>query len=154
MSVLAARLCGLETVGEMMNDEDFIKYIRKGLFEEIIPTLDLPKAELEGELRGHKTALRDISAGEDIIKYGYPIGRAVVDIKKGEHVHTHNIKTKLSGILEYKYEPVELPPYEKKHRTFMDCIQQHSQELQQARRAAITLCLRAATMTERMILKM
>lgn len=47
MSVLAARLCGLETVGEMMNDEDFIKYIRKGLFEEIIPTLDLPKAELE-----------------------------------------------------------------------------------------------------------
>ena len=154
MSVLAARLCGLETVGEMMNDEDFIKYIRKGLFEEIIPTLDLPKAELEGELRGHKTALRDISAGEDIIKYGYPIGRAVVDIKKGEHVHTHNIKTELSGILEYKYEPVELPSYEKKHRTFMDCIQQHSQELQQARRAAITLCLRAATMTERMILKM
>ncbi len=75
--------------------------------------------ELEGELRGHKTALRDISAGEDIIKYGYPIGRAVVDIKKGEHVHTHNIKTKLSGILEYKYEPVELPSYEKKHRTFM-----------------------------------
>ena len=47
MSVLAARLCGLETVGEMMKDEDFIKYIRKGLFEEIIPTLDLPKAELE-----------------------------------------------------------------------------------------------------------
>lgn len=47
MSVLAARLAGLETVGEMMNDEDFLKYINKGLFEEIIPTLDLPKDELE-----------------------------------------------------------------------------------------------------------
>lgn len=47
MSVLASRLAGLETVGEMMNDEDFLKYINKGLFEEIIPTLDLPKDELE-----------------------------------------------------------------------------------------------------------
>ena len=47
MSVLAARLAGLETVGEMMNDEDFMKYINVGLFDEIIPTLDLPKAELE-----------------------------------------------------------------------------------------------------------
>lgn len=47
MSVLAARLAGLETVGEMMNDEDFMKYINIGLFDEIIPTLDLPKDELE-----------------------------------------------------------------------------------------------------------
>ena len=54
---------------------------------------------------GHKYALRDIKAGETIIKYGNPIGHAVVDIKKGEHVHNHNIKTNLSGNLEYKYEP-------------------------------------------------
>ncbi len=47
MSVLAARLAGLESVGEMMNDEDFMAYINKGLFEEIIPVLDLPKEELE-----------------------------------------------------------------------------------------------------------
>lgn len=46
MSVLAARLAGLETVGEMMNDEDFMEYINIGLFDEIIPTLDLPKEEL------------------------------------------------------------------------------------------------------------
>ena len=50
---------------------------------------------------GHKYALRDIKAGENIIKYGNPIGHAVVDIKKGEHVHNHNIKTNLSGNLEY-----------------------------------------------------
>ncbi|MBQ3427011.1 MAG: tagaturonate reductase [Clostridia bacterium] len=47
MSVLAARLAGLETVGEMMKDADFMAYINKGLFEEIIPVLDLPKDELE-----------------------------------------------------------------------------------------------------------
>ena len=54
---------------------------------------------------GHKYALRDIKCGEDIIKYGNPIGHAICDIKKGEHVHTHNVKTNLSGNLEYNYEP-------------------------------------------------
>lgn len=52
---------------------------------------------------GHKYALRDIKKGENIIKYGCPIGHATVDIKKGEHVHVHNIKTNLSDVLEYKY---------------------------------------------------
>ena len=54
---------------------------------------------------GHKIALRDISAGEAVIKYGYPIGYALTDIKKGEHVHTHNLKTGLSGEIEYSYKP-------------------------------------------------
>ena len=74
---------------------------------------------LEGELSGHKIALNDIKKGENIIKYGYPIGHATEDIKKDDHVHTHNIKTNLSGVLEYKYEPQrnEIPKTEK--RTFM-----------------------------------
>lgn len=46
MSVLAARQAGLETVGEMMNDEDMLRFVHDGIFEEIIPTLDLPKDEL------------------------------------------------------------------------------------------------------------
>ena len=54
---------------------------------------------------GHKYALRDIKCGENIIKYGQPIGHATADIKAGEHVHTHNVKTNLSGKLEYTYEP-------------------------------------------------
>lgn len=58
---------------------------------------------------GHKYAVRDIKCGENIIKYGQPIGHATEDIKKGEHVHTHNTKTNLSGKLEYKYEPVLYP---------------------------------------------
>lgn len=52
---------------------------------------------------GHKYALCDIPCGENIIKYGNPIGHAVTDIKKGEHIHTHNMKTNLSGVIEYKY---------------------------------------------------
>ncbi|ABW01968.1 UxaA family hydrolase [Caldivirga maquilingensis] len=42
---------------------------------------------------GHKIALRDIKAGEKVIKYGRVIGVAVKDIKAGEHVHTHNLKS-------------------------------------------------------------
>lgn len=57
--------------------------------------------------RGHKFALRDIAAGENIVKYGLPIGRAVRDIRRNEHVHTHNMKTNLDGILEYVYNPSE-----------------------------------------------
>ena len=59
--------------------------------------------------RGHKFALRDIAAGENIIKYGLPIGHATCAIRRNEHVHTHNMKTNLDGILEYVYEPVKIP---------------------------------------------
>ena len=54
---------------------------------------------------GHKYALRAIKAGEDVIKYGQPIGHATEDIQAGEHVHTHNLATNLSGKLAYTYEP-------------------------------------------------
>ena len=42
---------------------------------------------------GHKIAARDIGSGERIIKYGAPIGSAIRDIRTGEHVHLHNIKS-------------------------------------------------------------
>ena len=62
-----------------------------------------------GVPRGHKIALCDIKKGEAIIKYGQPIGHATTDIKKDEHVHTHNVKTDLSGVLEYIYTPEKSP---------------------------------------------
>lgn len=40
---------------------------------------------------GHKFALRDIGNGEDVIKYGEPIGKTTAPITKGEHVHVHNV---------------------------------------------------------------
>lgn len=52
---------------------------------------------------GHKYARADIKCGENIIKYGFPIGHATEDIKCGEHVHSHNVKTNLSDISDYEY---------------------------------------------------
>lgn len=43
---------------------------------------------------GHKVALTDIANGATVIKYGYDIGKSVAAIKKGEHAHVHNMKTK------------------------------------------------------------
>ncbi|MBO5206979.1 MAG: altronate dehydratase [Clostridia bacterium] len=75
---------------------------------------------------GHKYALRDIKAGENIIKYGNPIGHATSDIKAGEHVHTHNVKTNLSGNLEYTYEPTFHDiPEENTGRTFMGYVREN-----------------------------
>jgi altronate hydrolase len=67
---------------------------------------------------GHKIALCDIGAGRDIIKYGYPIGHALRNIKAGEHVHTHNLKTNLSGVVEYAYRKNQNVYTEKPVRTF------------------------------------
>lgn len=54
---------------------------------------------------GHKIALWDIPKGGNIIKYGVPIGSATEDIKKGQWVHTHNMKTNLTEDGEYSYSP-------------------------------------------------
>jgi (2R)-sulfolactate sulfo-lyase subunit alpha len=43
---------------------------------------------------GHKVALADLEQGTTVVKYGHDIGRTVAPIKKGEHVHVHNAKTK------------------------------------------------------------
>jgi len=43
---------------------------------------------------GHKVALRDMGVGDTVIKYGVDIGKVVQPIRKGEHAHVHNIKTK------------------------------------------------------------
>jgi len=55
---------------------------------------------------GHKVLISDKKEGEDIIKYGYPIGHARKDLKAGEWVNENNLKTNLSGTLEYTYQPV------------------------------------------------
>lgn len=60
---------------------------------------------LEPIARGHKFAVRAISASQPVCKYGWPIGRARNDIAIGAHVHTHNVSTRLSGVDEYRYQP-------------------------------------------------
>ncbi len=53
---------------------------------------------------GHKFALRPISEGEYVIKYGEVIGRATKNIAEGEWVHTHNLHSHLDEGVEYTYE--------------------------------------------------
>ena len=55
---------------------------------------------------GHKVLITDAPAGTNIIKYGYPIGHAITDLKAGDWVNENNLKTNLKGTLTYAYEPV------------------------------------------------
>lgn len=84
----------------------------KIVFDDVTVTL------LEDIPFGHKVALRDIKAGEDVIKYDYPIGHATQDIKAGQHVHLHNLKSNLGGAAEYKYKPIPLPEIKKEEAFF------------------------------------
>lgn len=54
---------------------------------------------------GMKYALCDIKEGESIIKYGFPIGHAKCNIKKGELVHSHNLASSISGLGDWQYKP-------------------------------------------------
>jgi altronate hydrolase len=53
--------------------------------------------------KGHKIAVRAVARGEDVLKYGWPIGRATADIAVGDHVHVHNVETRLSGVEDFTY---------------------------------------------------
>ena len=56
---------------------------------------DSTKIQSKNEIPlGHKIAMADLSEGDTIIKYGHDIGKVIKAIKKGEHVHVHNVKTK------------------------------------------------------------
>ncbi|WP_395489674.1 UxaA family hydrolase [Cedecea davisae] len=55
--------------------------------------------------RGHKFALRALAADENVVKYGLPIGHALSAIAVGEHLHSHNLRTNLNDIDEYRYQP-------------------------------------------------
>ena len=88
----------------------------------VIHSFDNVSVDLES---GHKYALCNISCGERVIKYGQPIGHATCDICAGEHVHTHNLKTNLSGKIEYTYKKSQCNT-EKRHAdmTFMGYVRE------------------------------
>ena len=57
---------------------------------------------------GHKFALKDFAQGEDVIKYGYPIGHTAAVAQQGDWMNEDNIKTNLEGLLDYTYSPVDV----------------------------------------------
>ena len=80
--------------------------------EGVTLTMDIP--------RGHKIVLRDLRAGENVVKYGFPIGHVTRDAAAGTLVDHSCIKTNLEGLLEYNYSPalIEIPAAAQQ-RTFM-----------------------------------
>ena len=76
---------------------------------------------LEDIPQGHKMAVKPIKNGENVIKYGFPIGHATADAEPGTWMHTHNVHTNLSGEVEYSYNPApDLAPLPKvEPETFM-----------------------------------
>lgn len=66
-----------------------------------------PSDNVEVDLNsGHKHALEDLRCGDNVIKYGFPIGHLTRDVKKGELIDHNILRTNLEGISEYTYNPV------------------------------------------------
>ena len=90
-----------------------MKYIKINPTDNVAVALeDLSKGEVVEGIslltdvpRGHKIVLRGLKAGEDVVKYGFPIGHVTRDAEAGTVVDHTCIKTNLEGLLEYKYEP-------------------------------------------------
>ncbi len=83
---------------------------------------------LEDVPMGHKVLIRDTQKGEEIIKYGYPIGHACQDLKAGRWVNEHNLATNLSGKLTYEYHPVESKAnVQSDHRTFNGYVRKNGE---------------------------
>lgn len=60
--------------------------------------------------KGHKVAVLAIAKGAGVRKFGWPFGRALRDIEAGEHVHTHNVTTRLEGVETYEFHPAPVRP--------------------------------------------
>lgn len=61
-------------------------------------TVDGTEITLSEEVpAGHKFALKDFAEGENVIKYGYPIGHARTTKKQGDWMNENNIQTNLAG---------------------------------------------------------
>jgi altronate hydrolase len=69
--------------------------------------------------RGHKIVLSDLAEGQNVVKYGFPIGHVTRPAQAGTMVDHSCIKTNLEGLLDYSYSPalVEIPEASQK-RTF------------------------------------
>lgn len=87
-----------------INENDNIVVALTDLTEGQVIPIGSSKITLKEDIkRGHKIAISDIKVDEDVIKYGFPIGHSIVNVSKGQWIHTHNIKTNLDGIKEYNF---------------------------------------------------
>lgn len=83
-------------INEADNTAVALEDIKKGYCENGLTALqDIPF--------GHKILLKDLKKGDNVIKYGYPIGHITADTPAGSYIHEHNIKTNLSEKYAYSF---------------------------------------------------
>ncbi len=78
-----------------------------------------PNDNVEVRLDGQKYALYKIPIGENVIKYGFPIGHATKEIAEGEQISPTNLRSNLAGRGEWTYEPTETAPVGVKQGSFL-----------------------------------
>lgn len=81
------------------------------VFEGVTALTDIPQ--------GHKMALKSLKENDQVVKYGFSIGHVTASVEPGQWVHTHNMKTNLSGELEYTYNPKITHPAPQAPGSFM-----------------------------------
>ena len=81
------------------------------VFQGVTAKADIPQ--------GHKMALKPLAENDQVMKYGFSIGHATAPIAAGDWVHVHNMKTNLSGQIEYTYNPKLSHPAPQQPGTFM-----------------------------------
>lgn len=81
--------------------------LRPFLKGETVTVDDKELTVLQDTPAGHKLLIEDTPKGENIIKYGYPIGHAATDLRAGQWVNERNLETNLSGTLTYTYNPID-----------------------------------------------
>ena len=83
-------------------------------------TVDTKQLVLSEDIKkGHKIALSDIKSDSVVTKYGSIIGYAKCDVKSGEWVHTHNMRTGLNEKSEYSYNYKSFPISKRAPETFL-----------------------------------
>lgn len=99
----------METKYLKINPDDNVAVAIQSLSKGEIITIDGQEITILQDIpAGHKVMLTNLKQGENIIKYGYPIGHATSDVKTGQWVNEEQIKTNLAGLLEYTYNPVNV----------------------------------------------
>ena len=83
-SIVMSEIDNVATLLQETESGKVAQFILNGKKEEITLNQAIPF--------GHKIAIKSISKGENVVKYGQVIGAASVDITPGEHVHVHNIE--------------------------------------------------------------
>ena len=91
-----------------INTADNVAVAIENLSKGEVLQIDGTEVQLQEEVpAGHKFALKPFAQGEDVVKYGYPIGHTLQPIAQGCWINERNLKTNLSGLLEYSYQPVD-----------------------------------------------